>query len=124
MPLFKPNPGDPMYSAHAREHAIYSESNHVRVGPGLTCRRTLAGTSINLTGALRASGAIGGSDSSGGVAGYTDGEKRWGRVAYIESSHKFVQFQETYSVESSAWVEDATGTDITTFISHDTAHGV
>lgn len=66
MPLFKPSPGDTMLSAHAREHAIYSESNHVRVGNGLICRRTPAGTSIALSGALRATQGGSGGDSGSG----------------------------------------------------------
>ena len=74
MPLFKPSPGDTMLSAHAREHAIYSESNHVRVGPGLTCRRTPAGTSIALSGALLATqGGSGGDSESPGSYWALDG---------------------------------------------------
>ena len=102
-----------MYSAHAREHAIYSESNHVRVGPGLTCRRTIAGTSINLTGSLRASGALGGSDSSGGDAGgIPDGTVvKWDVIEASPSpggqpTRKLVQYQATWDAENGVFVKD------------------
>ena len=61
---------------------------------------------------------------SSGATSVPDGETRWGRVAYVEISHKFVQYKETYSADTNTWTENETPEDITTFISHDTAHGV
>lgn len=47
--LNKPNPGDPIESAHQRAHVVETEANRIIAGTGISAERTAGGTIISLS---------------------------------------------------------------------------
>ena len=72
MPLPKPNPGDPLKANAITDNASYTgEANKPLPGPGITIRRTPAGSTVGLSAAKQL--ATNGSDSADGGSGGGDG---------------------------------------------------
>lgn len=132
MPLPKPNPGDPLKANAITDNASYTEANKPLPGPGITIRRTPAGSTVGLSAAKQL--ATNGSDSadggSGGGDGISDGTEIWGRVVWDTTSDVpvFAQYKLRWHADGKYFEEvaDAFGKPypISTLTSHQHAHGV